>query len=46
MSQIRPLNSESGPYVGGEFQGLVLAYQVEQGPKGPQARDVSIVTSV
>jgi cold shock protein len=27
-------------------EGAKVEYQVEEGPKGPQARDVSVVTSV
>jgi len=27
-------------------EGVKVEYEVEEGPKGPQARDVSVVTSV
>ena len=36
----------SGWYVGCPRQGCDLDFEVEEGPKGPQARDVSVVTPV
>jgi len=36
----------SGEVFASLAEGAKVAYEVEEGPKGPQARDVSVATSV